>query len=291
MSCDGGGVCTVGCGACAEAHVGQGFEIDPAPTCPLCRYYAWTSGMGGLVGDAYGLSHHPSCEVVAPRATLGPAAAPRAVVGGVVGAAVSHEEARQILRRAWQLVHDRSPTESELAYAQAVAWLETGYGRAGQFAALADRGIFNWGAIQRARNPDGSCPQGTTPGIDAGNPRCFYAFPSDLEAARRYLWELTKNPARSNRVAATLRAMASGSPEDVASALKVAPAWYEAPVATYARAVRNALGATGANALLAAGQVASSAASTVASSPLGGLAAAAALGAGAWWLASRGARR
>ena len=162
---------------------------------------------------------------------------------------VSHAQAREIIRQAWQLVHNRMPTERELSYAQSIASFETGYGRLGQFAEMARRGMYNWGALQRPRNLDGSCPPGTSSGMDASNPRCFYVFSSDLDAARRYLWELTKNPRYTARVSATLRAMANGTPEDVAIAMKTPAAWYEAPVALYAKAIRNGLHAIGAGTL------------------------------------------
>lgn len=156
----------------------------------------------------------------------------RALFGA--GATVSHAEAREIVRRAWVLVWGRQPTERELDYAQAIALLETGYGRAGQFAALAAQGKFNWGALQRARNTDGSCPPGTEPGLDASHPRCFLVFPSDEEAAAAFLRNLTK---RHWPVVEAMR----GEPIDVARAMKVPPAYYEAPVEEYARAISNAL--------------------------------------------------
>jgi hypothetical protein len=152
-------------------------------------------------------------------------------------AALSHLEAWQIVADAWRDEHGRSPTYKEALYTQAVALLETGYGRAGQFRALADRGLHNWGALERSRNADGSCPEGTAPGTDLGKV-CFFVYPTDRAAARAFIRTLTK------RHWPTIEAM-RGTPEDVARAMRVPPAYYggtsgtEADrVAAYAAAIR-----------------------------------------------------
>ena len=159
---------------------------------------------------------------------------------------MTHAEAREIIRRAWRRVHGRDPSERELVYAQAIAALETGYGRSGQFAAMAARGRYNWGALQRPRNSDGSCPSGTEPGFDVGA-KCFLVFDSDEEAAAEFLRLLTT---RHWPVVQAMR----GSPEDVATAMRVRPAYYEGlggseqdRISYYARAIRNAAAAAGSN--------------------------------------------
>lgn len=133
-------------------------------------------------------------------------------------AALSHQQAREIVRDAWRLVHGREPTDNELTYAQAIAHLETGYGRIGQFAAMADRGQYQWGALERRRLPDGSCPPGTAPGTDLG-PVCFYVYGSDTLAAAAFIRTLTR------RHWPVIQAM-QGSAEDVARAMRVPPAYY-----------------------------------------------------------------
>jgi len=158
-----------------------------------------------------------------------------------------HNEAREILRQAWVNLHGASPDDQQLAYAQAVALLETGYGRIGQFANMAAQGIFNWGALQKQNPSGGDCPPGTFPGGDTfqGQPVnvCFFGYSTDLEAAQSFLKTLTKSfPARS---AAVLAAM-HGTPLDVATAMRVSPAYYTDPATKYASAITNALHAIGA---------------------------------------------
>lgn len=161
--------------------------------------------------------------------------------------ALSNSEAHDIVVRAWTAVHGREPTDDEARYTQAIALLETGYGRAGQFGRfLDDNGGYNWGALERRRNADGTCPAGTLPGSDAGNSRCFYVFPDDVSAAKAFIKNLTVSfPARAANI---LTAMNGGTPEDVAEAMKNPPsvAYYEAPSATYAKGIRNALANLGA---------------------------------------------
>ena len=157
---------------------------------------------------------------------------------------MTHAQAREILRTAWRQVHGRAPTEAELTYSAAIASLETGYGRAGQFGALAARGQYNWGALERRRSADGTCPPGTAPGSDVGQV-CFYVFDSDVEAAAAFLRTLT---VRRPAVTAAMR----GSPEDVARAMRLSPAYYEGPpgdedakVRYYASAIRRNIAAAG----------------------------------------------
>lgn len=156
---------------------------------------------------------------------------------------MTHAEAREIIRQAWRMVHGRAPTEAELTYAQAIALLETGYGRTGQFAAMAARGQYNWGALQRRPGP-GGCPPNTAPGNDQGSV-CFYVYNTDVEAAAAYLRVLTK---RHWPVVQAMR----GSPEDVARAMRVPPPYYtgvsggeQDRINAYANAIRNGIRRSG----------------------------------------------
>lgn len=189
---------------------------------------------------------------------------------------MTHAEARAIVDAAWRRVHGRAPTQAELTYAQAIALLETGYGRTGQFAAMAARGQYNWGALERRPNADGSCPAGTAPGIDQGSV-CFLVFPSDVEAAAQFIRTLT------TRHWPTVMAM-RGSPEDVATAMRVPPVYYEGRsgsnadrIRAYATAIRNAIRTMGAP--IPAGAAAAAAG-------LGAVVVAGSLAAGAYWLAN-----
>lgn len=158
---------------------------------------------------------------------------------------MTHAEARKIIEAAWQKVWGRAPSANEALYAQAIAFLETGYGRAGQFAKYAASGQYNWGNIEKHRTGD-TCPDGWVPGDDQG-PVCFRAFPSDVDAAAYFISVLTKGHWP------VAQAMA-GSPEDVARAMRVPPAYYagrstdseEGKVTYYASAIRNAIKAIGA---------------------------------------------
>ena len=196
-------------------------------------------------------------------------------------AALSHSQARTIVRDAWRLVHDREPTDNELLYTQAIALLETGYGRIGQFAAMADRGQFNWGALERRRLPDGSCPRGTAPGTDVGQV-CFYVYESDTLAAAAFIRTLTK------RHWPVIQAM-QGSAEDVARAMRVPPAYYSGlsgneqdRINAYANAISNSIRRIGANVPTPnGGGTAPSGVAAV--DPRRALVAAVAVGGLAWW--------
>lgn len=171
-------------------------------------------------------------------------------------AALSHSEARRIVQDAWRRVHGRNPSERETLYTQAIALFETGYGRVGQFSQLADRGLYNWGALHGRMNSDGSCPPGTSPGVDLRQV-CFLVFPSDVDAAAAYIQRLTKSHWP------TIDAM-RGSPEDVARAMRRRPAYYEgfpgseeSKVTTYANAIRGAVKGIGGNLQAASAETAS----------------------------------
>ena len=155
-------------------------------------------------------------------------------------ASLSHAQAARIIGDAWRRVHGRAPTLAERVYAQAIAYLETGYGRAGQFGPLSDRGYFNWGALQTRQPAGGVCPAGTVPGNDQGSV-CFYAYRSDDAAAEAFIRTLTT---RHWPVIAAMRS----SPEAVARAMRVPPVYYagttgteEDRIARYATAIRNAI--------------------------------------------------
>lgn len=125
-----------------------------------------------------------------------------------------HVNATPIVRDAWRQLWGREGTPNEILYSQAIASLETGYGRIGQFGTLASRGQFNWGSEQRQVSADGTCPVGFALGTDQGKV-CFFVFPSDVEAAAAFLKTLTKSSLRPDTVAAM-----AGSPEDVAKAMR-----------------------------------------------------------------------
>lgn len=148
--------------------------------------------------------------------------------------ALSHLQAKAILHDAWLTVFGRPPSASELAYTQAIAWLENQYGRAGQFAAMASAGQFNWGSLHAKGTPP-DCPAGSAPGADQGSV-CFLVFPNDDQAAQAFIRTLAKNRP-------TVLAAMSGTPENVAHAMK-ATGYYTAPEGTYANAIRSALAAT-----------------------------------------------
>lgn len=155
---------------------------------------------------------------------------------------MNQAQAAQIVRQAWQNAVGRAPTELERTYAQAIAWLENQYGRAGQFGQLAANGQFNWGSLHARTSPP-NCGPGAAAGTDV-RPVCFLVFPDDVSAATVFIRNLTtKWP--------TIPAMA-GTPEDVARAMRKPPAYYEGPpgtedqkIAYYAGAIRNAIAAIG----------------------------------------------
>lgn len=151
---------------------------------------------------------------------------------------LSHATADKIIREEWQKVHGRPPTENEVMFTQAVAWLETNYGRAGQHGKFAEQGLYNWANIEKKRTGD-TCPEGWVAGKDQGDV-CFRVFPTDNEAASALISTLTK------RHWPVLQAMADpGTPEAIAHAMKVAPAYYGADEALYAKAIANSLRAMG----------------------------------------------
>lgn len=170
---------------------------------------------------------------------------------------MKHSEAREVTARAFQKLVGRDPSPKEAAYCQAVAWLETMYGRGGQFASLFAKGHVNWGALETARPASGDCPPGTALGTDQGKV-CFFVYPSDDAAAFAFLTTLltaNRTPGKSPVQAKMIQAMA-GEPVDVASAMKdfsyfgtprsVDPSKAEAEVGEYALAIRNSVAANAA---------------------------------------------
>lgn len=156
-----------------------------------------------------------------------------------------HSEARDVLKDAFRKVASRAPTDQELGYCQAVAWLETLYGRGGQFSKLVSQGVYNWGALETRKNADGSCPPGTAAGKDVGEV-CFYAYPSDRDAALAFLSVLlTKRRSPGGPLTQSIVDAMKGTPLDVATAMK--PIYgFSAPVEQYAAAITNALASTSA---------------------------------------------
>lgn len=152
---------------------------------------------------------------------------------------MNQADARRIVIDAWRRVHGRDPTPLEASYTQAIAWGENQYGRAGQFARFASEGAFNWGSLH-ARGTPPNCPPGSIEGVDV-RPTCFLAFRDDVSAAAAFVRVLTKQRP------AVLVAM-EGSPEDVATAMRLPPAYYEGPPGTekqkvqaYANLIRGSL--------------------------------------------------
>ena len=125
-----------------------------------------------------------------------------------------HVNATPVIREAWKKIHNRDASPLETLYTQAIASLETGYGRIGQFGNLAAQGKFNWGGLQKAVNADGTCPDGFALGKDQGNV-CFFVFPSDIDAAAQMIKELTLSRLRPGVIDSM-----KGSPEDVATAMR-----------------------------------------------------------------------
>lgn len=149
---------------------------------------------------------------------------------------MNDREALVVVREAWRRVHGREPTTNELVFTTAIAKYETGYGRYGQHGALAARGLYNWGNLEVAPLPDGSCAPGQAPGVDKRKDGtikqvCFVVATSDVESAARYIHTLTKGRWP------TVRAMATGSASAVVAAMKVPPAYFEGDAETYTAGV------------------------------------------------------
>jgi len=178
---------------------------------------------------------------------------------------MNHKEARFIVDQAWLAVQGRPATDNEASLTQAIAWLESHYGRAaGQHEKWAAEGKYVWGNLERSTNADGTCPAGTTLGQDWGatkNARCFYYHSSDLESAKALIHNLTKvgtfTPAATlsaseqkrqrdfaQRSANILAAMATGSATELAKAMKAEGTYvgfFEAPVDQYAKLIAASL--------------------------------------------------
>jgi hypothetical protein len=150
----------------------------------------------------------------------------------------THTQAYAIIRDEWPAVFDRLPTNNEILFTQAVAYLETGYGRIGQHGKLAAQGLYNWANIEKQAVPGEDPPEGWAAGIDSAQNVWFQVFPSDNLAARALIRTLMK------RHWPTLQAAADpATPEAFAHAMKAPPAYYSAPEDKYAAAIRNSLAA------------------------------------------------
>ena len=130
----------------------------------------------------------------------------------------THAQARADLARAYRDEFGTEPTDGELDFGLAIAYFESGYGRAGaaswaalgQFARWASEGLYNWGALQTSQpGPD------RREGKDAGRRVFFFVYPSDYLAARAMLRSLAGGARAPWRAAA-----ASGSAFSVAAAMK-----------------------------------------------------------------------
>lgn len=185
---------------------------------------------------------------------------------------VTHAQAADIIRNQWFAVHGRSPTHNEIVFTQAVAWLETNYGRAGQHGKLAEQGKYNWANIEKRRTGD-TCEEGWAPGVDQGNV-CFRVYPTDEEAARGLIQKLTKSHWP------VIAAMQEGTPQAVAHAMKASPAYYTADESLYATAIANALRNMGETPQAAPRSVA---AMTKSHGPIIALGTLAAFAVGYWW--------
>ena len=151
-----------------------------------------------------------------------------------------HSEAAQVITRTFTKVAGRTPTDAERNYCQAVGWLETFYGRGGQFAKLFADGKVNWGALETQKQ-GGACPPGTASGTDVGTV-CFYVYGSDDEACEAFLTTLltaNRTPGKAPVQADMIAAM-TGSPADVATAMK-SHGYFGAPTDQYAAAIATSL--------------------------------------------------
>lgn len=134
----------------------------------------------------------------------------------------THSSARDALTQAYKNLYHKDPSDGELDFGLATAFFETGYGRAGgQFAKWASEGKYNWGALQSGTpGPEKTFKSFKSAGLhpskergsDAGRPVYFYLFPNDIEAAEAFLLSWGRPD--------TLKAAASGSPVEVAKAMK-----------------------------------------------------------------------
>jgi len=158
--------------------------------------------------------------------------------------ALSHTQAAQIVKQEWERIYGRPSTSLETLFMMAIGWLETHYGRAGQFASWPEQGFYNWGNLTANKTSDGMCPVGSKSGGDTydGKPvtACFRVFGSDAEAANAMIRNLTK------RHWPVAQAIADeGTAEAVAHAMKVSPAYYTAPESQYVTGIKNAASAIG----------------------------------------------
>lgn len=135
---------------------------------------------------------------------------------------LSHDQAREILKKAYKNLFHKEPTDGEIDFGLATAFFETQYGLApGQFSNWANDGKYNWGALEtgipgKERTLEAFKSAGLHPtkgiGNDAGRKVYFYLFPSHLEAATAFLMSWGKPD--------TLKAAATGSAFNVAKSMR-----------------------------------------------------------------------
>ncbi len=215
---------------------------DPELTPAVVAFQAWA----GILVDGL-LGPQTRAALAAAVGKLDPAVRAGFDYTASIGALTppptfTHAAARAVLAQAYRSLHNAEPSPGELDFGCAVAFFETGYGRAGgadwahpgQFARWARDGLINWGALESGKPGDDPALRafisaGLHPvkeqGSDARNTRWFYLFPSDLEAATAFLMSWGKPD--------TLAAASTGSAFNVAASMK-AHGYFEAPIEQYA---------------------------------------------------------
>lgn len=95
---------------------------------------------------------------------------------------MDHGSARAIIMEAWQDLHGTLPSPQEAQAMQALAWLESGYGRRWQGACADSR---NWGSVQATLPPCGPGACEYTDRRSDGTPYsvCFRSYATDQEGA------------------------------------------------------------------------------------------------------------
>lgn len=146
-----------------------------------------------------------------------------------------------VISRAFGQVHQRSPELQEALFIAALCRLESNYGRAYGAAK-------NWGSVHAGKPPCGPTSIPWTDSDAQGKPYsiCMKAYSTDEDGAADVIWQITQRRPlvwqmiRQKRpieeIAAQLRAGETVNGQRVYG-------YYEAPAATYAKALRNNLAA------------------------------------------------
>lgn len=119
---------------------------------------------------------------------------------------MDHGAARAVIMEAWQDLHGSLPSPQEAQAMQAMAWLESGYGRRWSGACSESR---NWGSVQASRPP---CGPGTCEYQDRRSDGsvyrvCFRSYETDVEGATNMIGvALRTDGARKAAAAGDLRA-------------------------------------------------------------------------------------